>query len=59
VGAGDFGTVSPVMEGGEPSLKPEWLLRGASTVAATAARPVTSSQAGDLTVHVTYPIVLL
>uniref|UniRef100_A0A0A9ARK4 Uncharacterized protein n=1 Tax=Arundo donax TaxID=35708 RepID=A0A0A9ARK4_ARUDO len=35
------------MERGEPSLKPEWLLRVPSTVAATALRPATSSRADD------------
>ncbi|KAK3144651.1 hypothetical protein QOZ80_4AG0315930 [Eleusine coracana subsp. coracana] len=35
------------MERSEPSLKPEWLLRGPSTVAATAVRPVTSARADD------------
>uniref|UniRef100_A0A0A9E4Q8 Uncharacterized protein n=1 Tax=Arundo donax TaxID=35708 RepID=A0A0A9E4Q8_ARUDO len=35
------------MERGEPSLKPEWLLRVPSTVAATALRPATSSRADE------------
>ncbi|TVU14315.1 hypothetical protein EJB05_37776, partial [Eragrostis curvula] len=39
------------MERGEPSLKPEWLLRGPSTVAATPVRPVTSSRAGELAIR--------
>lgn len=59
MGAGDFVTVPPGMERGEPSLKPEWLLRGPSTVAATAVRPVTSSRAGELAIRVTYAFVLL
>jgi hypothetical protein len=59
VGAGDLVVLPLSMERDEPSLKPEWLLRGPSSVAATAARPVASSRAGELTIRVPYPFVLL
>jgi hypothetical protein len=59
VGAGDLVVLPLRMERDEPSLKPEWLLRGPSSVAATAAWPVTSSRAGELAIRVTYPFMLL